>query len=254
MSRSQINRRPPWEVLSLVAQHLDPKTLAVASCVSKSWFTSMSSDHLWQPICFTHSSPLSNLKLTYPSVPYRRLYALAVTAAKRRFKPPSTPRISLENLLFAIELSTKDFPLATVARPADELCVDLKGVFRFDIDVDYGSFPAAETLEEVKITWNVVLRGWQGIFTMIDCEEKLKLRAGSGGWFSDSLPSPGCCSSEMAASGIVADLKLGFCRMRESYGKIRVDKVSVGILSVVNWRYVSVDDGLRYLQHFLLTK
>lgn len=112
----------------------------------------------------------------------------------------------------------------------------------------------AETLEEVKITWNVVLRGWQGVFTMIDCEEKMNLRAGSGGWFSDSLPSTGCCSSEMAASGIVADLKLGFCRMRESDGKIRVDKVSVGILSVVNWRYVSVDDGLRYLQHFLLTK
>ncbi|KAK3217968.1 hypothetical protein Dsin_011938, partial [Dipteronia sinensis] len=131
MSRSQINRRPPWEVLSLVAQLLDPKTLAVASCVSKSWF---------------------------------------------------------------------------------------------DINVDYGSFPVAETLEEVKITWNVVLRGWQGVFMMIDREEKLNLRAGSGGWFSDSLPSPGCCSSEMAASGIVADLKLGFCRMRERDGKIRVDK------------------------------
>ncbi|TXG70285.1 hypothetical protein EZV62_005220 [Acer yangbiense] len=185
----------------------------------------MSSDHLWQPICFTHSSPLSNLKLTYPSVPFRRLYALGVTAAKRRFKTPSKPRISLQNLLFAIDLRTKEFPLTTIARPADELCVDLNGVFRFDIEVDYGSFPVAETLEEVKITWNVVLRGWQGVFTMIDREEKMNLRAGSGGWFSDSLPSPGCCSSEMATSGIVADLKLGFCRMRESDGKIRVDKI-----------------------------
>ncbi|KAL5810417.1 hypothetical protein ACOSQ4_026985 [Xanthoceras sorbifolium] len=246
--------RPPWEVLNLVAQHLDPKTLAVASCVSKSWFTSMSPDHLWQPICTTHYPSLSNLKLTDPSVPYRCLYALGLTATKRRLKPPSKPRISLRNLLFAIDLRTKDFPLATITKSADELCVDSNGVFRFDIDVDHVCFPVTELVEEVKVTWNVVLCGWQGVFTMIDCEGMLSFMAGTEGWFSEELPSPGCCSSDVA-SGIVADLKLRFCSKREiNDGKVRVDKVSVGILSIVNWRYVSVEDGLRYLQHFLITK
>lgn len=28
--------------------------------------------------------------------------------------------------------------------------------------------------------------------------------------------------------------------------------MSVGMLSVGDWRYVSIDDALRYLQHFLL--
>jgi len=39
----------------------------------------------------------------------------------------------------------------------------------------------------------------------------------------------------------------------EKDGGVRVEEVSVGILRVVDWRYVSVEDGLRYLQHFLLT-
>ena len=88
---------------------------------------------------------------------------------------------------------------------------------------------------------------------MMDCEGKVSLSPGSEGWFSEELPSTGCCTSAAAASGMVADLKMKFCSRREGGGgKVKARKVSVGILSIVNWRYVTVDDGLRYLQHFLL--
>jgi hypothetical protein len=246
---------PPWEVIVLVAHRLDPKSLAVASCVCKSWSISMSSDDLWKPICNTHFPSISNLYfITDFIVPHHRLYAIGHAAAKRRVQTPCKPRLSLGSLIFTVNILTKKSRILTLAKPCEELLVDPNGVFKFDIDVNYERSSAFEALEDVKITWNVVLRGWRGVFTMMDCEGTVSFSPGSEGWFSDELPSTGCCSSA-AASGIVADLKMGFCGRRESsggVGKVKARKVSVGILSIVNWRYVSVDDGLRYLQHFLL--
>ncbi|XP_031250382.1 probable F-box protein At5g04010 [Pistacia vera] len=253
MSPLSSTNPPPWEVLNLLAHHLDPKSLAIASCVSKSWLISFSSDQIWQPICTTHYPSLSNLKLTHLSIPYHRIYAVAYSATKRRQKPPSRPRLFLHDLIFAIDLRTKNnVPLLTIAKPVNELCSDANGVFKFDVNVDdCEGLEMVELSEEVKIAWNVVLKGWGGAFTMMDCEGKLSFIPGAEGWFSEELPSPRCCSSDVA-SGIVADMKLGICSRRGNGGKVRVEKVSVGMLSIVNWRYVNVDDGLRYLQHFLL--
>ena len=251
---SMISLTPPWEVLVLVAQHLEPKTLAIASCVCKSWSISMSSDHLWKPICNTHFPSLSNLSVHVDvHVPsYHRLYAIGHTAAKRRVQTPCKPRVALNNLIFTINIHTKSSNIVTLAKPGEELIIDPNGVFKFDFKVNYERSTMVETLEDVKITWNVILSGWRGVFTMMDCEGKVSFSPGAEGWFSDELPSPGCCSSAVA-SGIVSDLKFGFCSRRESGGgKVKVDKVSVGILSIVIWRYVSVEDGLRYLQHFLV--
>ena len=248
-------KTPPWEVLALVAHHLDPKTLAIASCVCKSWFISMSSDHLWKPICNTHFPNLhfTDLGEQVHHVPYHRLYAIGHTAAKRRVQTPCKPKLSLNNLIFSINIRTKSSNIVTIAKPGEELIFDPNGVFKFDVDnVNYECSSMVAVLEDVKMTWNVVLSGWKGVFTMMDCEGKVSFSPGAEGWFSEELPSPGCCSGAVA-SGVVADLKLGFCCRRESgVGKVKVDKVSVGILSIVNWRYVSVDDGLRYLQHFLV--
>lgn len=77
---------------------------------------------------------------------------------------------------------------------------------------------------------------------MMDCEGKVSFSPVAEGWFSEELPSPGCCSSTEVASGMVADVKLGFCGRRSEIGgggrKVRAEKVSVGILRIVNWRYV----------------
>ncbi|XP_061349664.1 probable F-box protein At5g04010 [Gastrolobium bilobum] len=241
---------PPWEVLVLVAHHLEPKTLAIASCVSKSWSSSMSSDHLWKPILAIHFPSLSTLPP--PAVPYSRLFAIAHSAAKRRCQNPSKPNLLLSDLAFAISISTHNsHVIFTTTKTCDMLLVDPPGVFRFGVGCD--GMAVSEGLEEVKIAWNVILKGWRGVFTMMDCKGKVGLLPGGEGWFSQELPAPGCCSNAVA-SAVVADLKLGMCGCKGSDdGKVKVNKVNVGILSVVDWRYVGVEDGLRYLQHFLLT-
>lgn len=245
---------PQWEVLALLAHHLDPKSLGVASCVSKSWHTCMASDHIWQPFCTSHYPSLSNLKITHPFVSYHRLYAMAYVAAKLRARGPSEPRFSIDSLIFDIHiLGTKDnHPLVKIAKPGNEFCYDHNGLFRFDFGANDYEFLSSVNglLEDVRITWNVVLKDWSAAFTMMDHEGKVRYSPGSKGWFSPELPPPRCCSSD-STSGIVADLKLEFCSEKDCGGKVRVDKVSVGILNVVDWRYVIVEDGIRYLQHFL---
>uniref|UniRef100_A0A803P7C0 F-box protein n=1 Tax=Cannabis sativa TaxID=3483 RepID=A0A803P7C0_CANSA len=244
METEEQDSPPPWEILNLISQFLDPKTLAMASCVSKSWSILMSSNNLWKPICQTQfSSSLSNLH-NLTSVPYKRLYAISRAAVLRR-QPPCKPRLSLKDLIFTVNVRKKNNKgkvFAAVSKPIG----GGDGVFKFSVDVVNGeksTFTEAE--EAVEVVWNVVLEGWNGIFTMMDCEGKMGFSAGCEGWFSAELPLPACFSG-IVGSGIVGDLKIGF----GSGG--RVEKVCVGILNVVNWRYVSVDDGLRYLDHFLL--
>ncbi|KAJ6747551.1 F-BOX PROTEIN [Salix koriyanagi] len=119
-NRSPNSPSPPqWEVLALLAHHLDPKSLGVASCVSKSWHTCMASDHIWQPFCTSHYPSLSNLKITHPFVSYHRLYAMACVAAKLRARGPSEPRFSMDSLIFDIHiLGTKDnHPIVKIAKP-----------------------------------------------------------------------------------------------------------------------------------------
>ncbi|GMN55457.1 hypothetical protein TIFTF001_024580 [Ficus carica] len=253
---------PPWEVLVLVSQYLDLKTLAMASCVCKSWSVSMSSDHLWRPIFTSHFPSLSSILSLSSSVSFHRLFAVAHTAAVRRRHTPSEPDLSLSDLIFTLTITTGSDTIVSLAKPADELSPDPNGVFKFDVSVDGElGLSAAAAAEEVKVkvAWNVVLKGWRAVFAMMDCDGKMRFAPGDEGWFSAELPPPGCCVGA-AGSGIVADLKMGFGGRWESGvaggggggGKVRVEKVSVGILSVVNWRYVTVEDGLRYLQHFLL--
>ena len=103
-------------------------------------------------------------------------------------------------------------------------------------------------MDNLRVTWNVVLGGLRSVFTMMDCKGKGSFVLGLEGWFSKELPHSGCCSSG-DASGLVADLRLG---LRKSGGKVMVEKISVGVLSILSWRYVCIDDALRYLQHFLL--
>ncbi|KAL7598242.1 hypothetical protein Lser_V15G26262 [Lactuca serriola] len=242
----------PWQALDLVANYLDPENLAIASCVCKSWCSAMSSDHLWEDPCTTQFPSLSHLRFTVaPSLSYHRLFSLGLTSAKRRHKPPSKPRISLQNLLFIITVNNSKSPPVTLIKPGTALPLDPKALFRFDFDVrDHEKWLQFEVLEDTKVTWNVVLRGFEGVFTMMDCKCKGSFVSGTDGWFSTELPAPGCCcaSSCGGTSGMVADMRLV---TREEGRKKVVEKVCVGVLSIVSWRYVGVDDGLRYLQHFL---
>ncbi|XAR69904.1 hypothetical protein NMG60_11001669 [Bertholletia excelsa] len=233
---------PPWEVLLQVAYHLDPKTLATASCVCKSWLACMSSDHLWQPLCSAHFPSLSHLSAA-AAVPHRHLYALGHASAARRLRKALKPRLSLHHLLFSIQIENIDVShhVFAMLRPVSDLDIDSGGAFRFDITVEDENFEGFNVKGRLRVTWNVVLKGFKGVFVMMELE----------GWFSEELPSPECCSVG-AASGLVADLRLGLGGSSYDGEKTVVEKVGVGVLSIVSWRYASVDDVLRYLQHFLL--
>ncbi|KAJ4845290.1 hypothetical protein Tsubulata_015102 [Turnera subulata] len=248
---------PSWEVLSLVSSYLEPKTLARASCVSRAWQSTMSSDDVWQPICSAHYPSLSDLKLTDPSVPYHRLYAISYTAAKRRLIVPPKPHLSLDNLVFAINISAlcpkktnKNRPILNIAKAVSEVSLGHPEVFKLDIIDVNAEFPAStfEGVERVKVMWNVMLKDWKAVFTMIECEGKLSSDDyGREGWFSQELPMPGCCSVADASknAGVVADLKLVVPSDRGSC------KMTLGMMSIQKWSYVSVDYASSYLQYFL---
>lgn len=243
---------PPWQVLDLVAHHLDPDSLAAASCVSKSWSASFSSDDLWRPLCAAAYPSLSILRTSAAAPPYRRLYSLGRIAEDRRRRKPPKPRLSLHDLLFSIEIQNRGERVAGVVVPGRDLRPDRHGIFRFDVEVrEEKCWVEMEGLDEVRVMWNVVVEGYKGAFGMMDCEGKGNFVVGLEGWFSKELPAAaGCCWSG-GVSGLVADLRLG---LRGDGGGRRaaVEVVSVGVLSVVSWRYVGVEDALRYLQHFLL--
>ncbi|KAI3811731.1 hypothetical protein L1987_21460 [Smallanthus sonchifolius] len=256
ISTSQDSPSPsiPWQVLELLANNLDPKTLATASCVSKPWHAAMSSDHLWEHLSTTHFPSLSHLRsLAVPPLPYHRLYNLGFTSTKRRQKPTSKPLITLQNLTFIITLNNSTSPPITITRPGSTLSLDHKSLFRFDFDVrDRDTWLLFDVSDDTKVTWNVVLRGFEGVFTMMDCKGKGSFISGSDGWFSAELPAAGCCAAGCGgASGMVAEMRLVMKEEVGEGGRTVVGSVNVGVLSVVSWRYVGVDDGLRYLQHFL---
>lgn len=111
----------------------------------------------------------------------------------------------------------------------------------------------APASEVVRVGWWVVGREWTGMFGMVGDGAKGRSMGPSGRWFSEELPACGCCMLGQA-SGLVAEVGLGFGE--EGLGSkemVRLETVKLGLLSVVSWRYVSVNQGLRYLQHFLLT-
>ncbi|KAA0047228.1 hypothetical protein IC582_020093 [Cucumis melo] len=266
---------PPWEVILLVAERLDPKTLATASCVCKSWSLSMASDHLWEPI-FTANFPslfnLASAPTSSPPVSFRRLFGLGYIAAARRRPAQLKPTLSLSDLVFVISISFTDKDQSiiacdgvnkeekaprpqsslTVVKHGEELPVERNGLFKFDINLnENGAAPVViGAREEVEVVWNIVLEGWRGVFTMIECGGRVGMAPRADGWFSEELPAAGCCPNAVSG-GIVGDLRLGLCGNGGGSNKVRIESVSVGMMSVVSWRYVSLDDGLMYLQHFL---
>ena len=246
-----------------MAQYLDPKSLATASCVSKSWLESFSSEDIWRPICSAHYPSVYNLKHVDPAVSCHRLYGIASTAAsKLQLQKPIKPHLPLNDLLFVINARTgESSTLFTLSKPCDELQVDPNGIFKFAVDIDLESSLKKEAIREIKVTWNVVLRGWKAVFNMMEsCSGKASLVPEAEDLFSKELPLPGCCSNMVTASSLVAEIKLGFCR--ENYideeegikddGKFKRGKLSLAIMNTKHWRYLSMDDALRHLQHFLL--
>ncbi|XP_037406978.1 probable F-box protein At5g04010 [Triticum dicoccoides] len=257
--RSAPSRPPPWEALSLVANFLDAASLAAASCVSTSWHAAFSGDHLWARLCRCHYPSAIGLLPLYNNVnagdrcssPHRRLFALFHAAASRGRSLPA-PRLALDDVTFAIDLfaaggkNTLSFAVA-----ASDAGVKKApgGVFQFAVDVSDRNAVAGPG-KHWSVRWTAVRTG-HGVapaaaIVMMDAKVPAS-RAGAlscgvrgEAWATVALPAPGCGGGKLEAEVVV-----------EVSGEDRlVEKVRIGVL--LDCRYVSVDAGLRYLQHFLL--
>ncbi|CAK7338869.1 unnamed protein product [Dovyalis caffra] len=123
---NKVSHSPSWELLSLVTHHLDLKTLAIASCVSKSWLDSFSSEDIWQPICSAEHPSAYSLKDIDPTVPYHRLYVIAYTAAsKLQLRKPVKPHLSLNDLLFIVSFVPDAEDLFSKEIPLPECCSNI---------------------------------------------------------------------------------------------------------------------------------
>ncbi|KAH7679337.1 F-box domain-containing protein [Dioscorea alata] len=241
-----LQREPPWESLQQIAQFLDPKSLAMSSCVSKLWHEAMSSNHLWKPFLSSHYP--SSLHLISNTTSHHSLFSLLRNSSSRRRHQltPPPPRISLHELFFAVDLFCGDERVVSQGKLASEFEVDKGGIFRFGYEV------GGEGKEgEWRVVWVVVMEGCLKAFTVIERVDKGRVVGGNGLWFSEELPGGGCCVGVGGGGGLVGEVGLEFYSDVEGGGRKMV-RVRLGVLSVIGCRYVSLDDGLRYLEHFLL--
>ncbi|CAM0883212.1 unnamed protein product [Alopecurus aequalis] len=253
---------PPWEALSLVASFLDAASLAAASCVSTSWHAAFSADHLWARLCRSHyPSAIGLLPLHADSdgnavgrlsCPHRSLFALFHAAASRGRALPA-PRLTLSDVAFAIDLfgASGETKLSFAVSASDAGVRKAPGgVFQFGVDVS-GRNAVAGPGEHWSVRWTAVRTGLGRLaplaaIVMMDAKVPASragaLASGERGeaWATERMPAQGCGGGKLEAEVVV-----------EVSGEERlVEKVRLGVL--LDCRYVSVDEGLRYLQHFLL--
>ncbi|XP_072976155.1 probable F-box protein At5g04010 [Typha angustifolia] len=248
--RSPSNPTLPWEATLLVAHHLDPKTLAVASCVSKPWHAVFSSDDIWKPICLSRFPSSLHFPTTTTSS-YHSFFSLLLSSSAHLRRRPPTPRLALRDLLFAVDVFRNSAPVLSFAKSGDQLALAQDSIFRFDVDVGSSNVEVAAA-DEYRVAWTVVMKGFQGAFSIMQRVEKGKLVEGNGLWFTGALPNPECCSAAAMGGGqLEAELGMEFGG-GDGRRSRRVEKVRLGLMSILSWRYLRVEDGLLYLQHFLL--
>ncbi|RZC11578.1 2,3-bisphosphoglycerate-independent phosphoglycerate mutase [Glycine soja] len=135
---------------------------------------------------------------------------------------PSKSSLSLGDLVFVVSISMRNSNIVSIARPCGMLCVDTVEVFLFSMSCD--GTVLREGVEEVRMAWNMVLRGWKGVFTMMERMGKMGFRLDGEGWFSQELPALGCCFGAME-SAVVVDLKVGMCEGEgENLNGVRVNE------------------------------
>ncbi|EEC71652.1 hypothetical protein OsI_04095 [Oryza sativa Indica Group] len=252
-----LGSEPPWLVLRLVGPFLDAESLAAASCVSTACREAFTAEDLWSKLLRSqYPSALGLLPMQgngddasgRSSSPYRRLFALFRSAsARRRALPP--PRLALDDVTFAIDIfaASGENTLSFVVAARDAIAKT--GRFQFEVDLT-GRNAAVGRGEFWSVRWTALRAGLIGFaplaVEMMDAKAPAaRARALFGGatgetWAKGCLPAPGC-------GGATVEAEVVF----EVSGEERLlEKVRFGVMA--QCRYVSIDDGLRYLQHFLL--
>ncbi|KAG5377421.1 hypothetical protein IGI04_042017 [Brassica rapa subsp. trilocularis] len=227
---------PSWEVLNAISYHMDPETLAVASCVSTTWLKCFSSENLWKSIMTARSSQRScpyEIALEHTEggiVSYKRLVSAVERDAKRRRKGQleEAVKISLSDLSFIIHVSTKT-KKASVYKKGKDLVFDPNDKFQIEVDVSKAGITAGK--DEVRVTWQIMYK--EKFFTVADTVRSLDTKYG---WFVDKL-------EYKDNRKLVGDVKTSF---KEDV----LEKIGFAIVDSDGWGSLLVDGFLRYLQRF----
>ena len=189
------------------------------------------------------------------SSPHRRLFKLFRSASVRCRALPA-PRLALADVSFAVDIVTAGGESTLSFLVAADRAAHAKnsaGLFLFGVDLSDRS--AAIGPGEWRVRWTAVRttarRGEEeepaAAVLMMDAKVPAARAAGAvafGGrgeaGVAARLPAPGCGGAKLDAEVVV-----------ELAGEeMVVEKVRLGVMR--ECRYVCADEGLRYLQHFLL--
>ncbi|ESQ50882.1 hypothetical protein EUTSA_v10023018mg [Eutrema salsugineum] len=232
---------PSWEALSLLGLYMEPKTLAVASCVSTTLLKCFSLENLWKSLITARStkpsSPydfsLENTEL----ISYKHLVSTVETDAKRRRKNHQLPaeiKISMSDLSFIVHVSTET-KKASVLKKGKDLEFGPNDKFLIEADVSSSGITAGE--KSVRMTWQVVYKNWEKFLTIADDTSTRSLDRNYG-WFTDKL-------EDKDNRKLLGDVKPSF------NGGV-LDKIGFSIIDSDGWGNLLVYGFLRYLQWFLL--
>uniref|UniRef100_A0A0D9YG72 F-box domain-containing protein n=1 Tax=Oryza glumipatula TaxID=40148 RepID=A0A0D9YG72_9ORYZ len=225
---------PPWGALPIVVPFLDPKSLAAASCVCTSWSAAFGADGLWFPSALGLLHLLGGAEARGPhSSPHRRrLFGLFHAASHgQQVKPPRLPSTTSPSP------STSSGPAATPSSPS-QLPPETPDPRTFGVDTsDRNAALLPGERWSVRLT---AVRAGAGLaptaFVMVYAENK-------------EMPAPPHHRHSLAWGAPHTWLQRA---RHEHSGGGGGDHGEHRGEPDYRPRFVSIDDGLRYLQQFLL--
>ncbi|VVB13130.1 unnamed protein product [Arabis nemorensis] len=226
---------PSWQILCLVGPYMDPETLAVASCVSTTWSNCFSSEDIWRSFLIVRSSQgscASEIALKFgEGASYKGIIITVESNAKRRRKNLPKPKISLSDLIFIVNVSTKTKSAMVYEKGKDLVFGSNEDKFEIELDVSNTGINSGE--KDVKMTWQVVYGFWEKFFIMVDTTRPLHRKYG---WFTDYLDAKD-------DSRLVGEMKTSF------NGQV-LEKIGFSIVNTNDRRNLTVNDVLRYVERF----
>eukprot|EP01018_Ginkgo_biloba_P030908 Gb_14651 [translate_table: standard] len=251
-----------WQALTLVFAKLDGRSLARASCVSKAWSHVSRQKDLWRELCLSKWPSLdseSGAFVVKEAGGHMKLYALRYEAQQKSPLKDLKPRLSMENLIFMLDVSYRDEVLCSLIRKGDELgpvfmAGNAQGLFHFTVDVY--NWEGAEAVgwdihdvKDFKVSWAMMVKGCHKVFQLLHTTRPGHTMGHTCN-FSDTLPAPPALST--GSYHHVAEVNLVMGCAASGGANLRLCQLCFCILNTVTWRYFSQNDALTYFQHAFL--
>ncbi|VVB13129.1 unnamed protein product [Arabis nemorensis] len=217
---------PPREVLVLIDNRfLDPESVAIASCVSKTWCEVFSTEILWRNMLQEYHPNL--LVFVNESATSKRILSAKQEDVKCRTGQPEKIFLSFSDLKFFVSLTRESYNM-TIEKCGKDLSFGVDNPFELEFRLSDPNFH--DKMKKMRVLWYVVYKDWEALFTVIDTEEDL-------GWFSFELPS-----LDRFQTG-----KVGY--VKTYFKNHLLEKMTFSMANKhPSWKVLTGDDALRYFQ------